>query len=64
MIKPIHLFIATIFFAITGNAQSAKKGAIALYYPERSNWGTKAPEALGIAAMEIMWCMLTPLTIW
>ncbi len=53
MIKPIHLFIATIFFAITGNAQSAKKGAFALYYPERSNWETKAPEALGIAASTI-----------
>jgi len=53
MIKPIHLFIATIFFAITGNAQSAKKGAFALYYPERSNWETKAPEALGITASTI-----------
>lgn len=53
MIKPINLFIATIFFAFTGIAQPAKKGAGVLYYPERSNWEFKSPEALGIAASAI-----------
>lgn len=53
MIKPIYLFIATIFFAHTGNAQTAKKGANELYYPERANWEFKALEALGIAPTAI-----------
>ncbi|BDQ12239.1 serine hydrolase domain-containing protein [Sediminibacterium sp. TEGAF015] len=53
MIKPIHLLIATIFFAYTGTAQNAKKGLNTLYYPEPANWEQKKPEALGIAASTI-----------
>lgn len=53
MIKPIHLFIATIFFSYSGIAQTAKKSNPALYYPERSNWEFKSPEALGLSASAI-----------